>query len=122
MTCDAEVPFSLTHPAIPSPSAVQIRRSVALECIGLEFALRFGDFVAESLVTLAPDARMLGHGRIWIHTDIFPRNLPTVRLKMDLPGVHLCEVLVLTSEIAVNKTDERFRRNINFRGKKVGMG
>ncbi len=105
----------------PLSRADSAQKSVALECRS-RAALRFGDFVAESLVTLAPDARMLGHGRIWIHTDIFPRNLPTVRLKMDLPGVHLCEVLVLTSEIAVNKTDERFRRNINFRGKKVGMG
>lgn len=30
--------------------------------------------MAESLVTLAPDARMLSHGRIGIHTDMFPRK------------------------------------------------
>ena len=74
--------------------------------------------MAESLVTLAPDARMLSHGRIGIYSygyfHIFPRNLAPVRLKMDLPGVHLCEVLVFTSEIALNKNDERYRRNINF--------
>ena len=45
-------------------------KSVASECRShrSRAALRFGDFVAESLVTLAPDARMLSHGRIGIYS------------------------------------------------------
>ena len=77
MTCDLRRRGSLLTDASSNPKplsrADSAQKSVALECRS-RAALRFGDFVAESLVTLAPDARMLGHGRIRIVYGYFPQE------------------------------------------------